>query len=127
MNLTEEQKSLVNNVLSTFVKQEVDKTKPSVIAAILTASSEMAKCSEVATEEGTLVVLGPLFNPEGNKDIQSLVGMSPNYVRSNIGYSVDFRDPGMATVNYQAQKEQYDQIYNEVARQMEQQKGSISK
>lgn len=105
---------LINETINLFVKKNVNLSSPNIVAAILTASSEMAKFSDIVSEEESLQILEPLFNPTGAEQVKALIGMNPNYVKSNIGYSVDFRDYASATAEYNSQKEKYDKLYNSI-------------
>ena len=105
---------LVNETVNMFVKQDVSLSLPSIVASILTASSEMAKYSDIITEEELLQVLEPLFNPTDDEQVKKLIGLNPDYVENNIGYHVNFRDYASATAEYNSQKEKYDKLYNSI-------------
>lgn len=105
---------LVNETVNMFVKQDVSLSLPSIVASILTASSEMAKYSDIITEEESLHVLEPLFNPTDDEQVKKLIGLNPNYVQNNIGYNINFRDYASATVEYNSHKEKYDKLYNSI-------------
>ena len=105
---------LVNETVNMFVKQDVSLSLPSIVASILTASSEMAKYSDIITEEELLQVLEPLFNPTDDEQVKKLIGLNPDYVENNIGYHVNFRDYASATAEYNSLKEEYDKLYNSI-------------
>lgn len=110
----DEELFLVNETVNMFVKQDVSLSLPSIVASILTASSEMAKYSDIITEEESLHVLEPLFNPTDDEQVKKLIGLNPNYVQNNIGYNINFRDYASATVEYNSHKEKYDKLYNSI-------------
>ena len=110
----EEKIVLVDETMNLFVKKNVDLSLPSIVASILTAASEMAKVSSIVSEEEALEVLESLFNPTDSAQVNALIGMNPNYVKSNIGYSIDFKDYASAVTGYNAQKEKYDKLYNSI-------------
>lgn len=105
---------LINETINIFVKQSVNLNLPIIVASILTASSKMAKYSEIVTDNETLEVLHPLFNPTDDEKVKKLIGLSPDYVKNNIGYSVNFNDYDSALAEYQSHKEQYDKLYNSI-------------
>lgn len=108
-------RSLANNL---FVHQKVDFSKPNVVAAIVTAGSEMANCAEIATPAETTSVLLDAYESKGIKEVEDLVGsMTPPYTRMAIGYSVDYFDYSRAQVAYEAQKAQYDALYQQIKNQ----------
>lgn len=104
---------LSQKVKHTFVKQPCDVYTLNVKAAIITAASEMAKYTDIATKEQTITELMNLYDLN-EEQVGSLIGMSPTYVKSLIGYSVDFMDYSRAKVNYDSNKSEYDDIYNEI-------------
>lgn len=105
---------LINETMNIFVKQNVNLNLPIIVASILTASSKMAKYSDIVTDNETLEVLQPLFNPTDDEQVKKLIGLSPDYVKNNIGYSVNFNDYASALAEYQSHKEQYDKLYNSI-------------
>lgn len=98
----------------TFVKQPCDTSALNVKAAIITSASKMSLCSGIATEEQTISELMELYGLT-EEHVGSLIGMNPNYVKSITGYSVDFMDYERATVNYNVNKSNYDELYTEIA------------
>lgn len=110
----DEELFLTNETLNIFVKQDVCLSSPSIIASILTASSEMAKYSDIVTKEETLEIIESLFNPTDNERVKILIGLDPNFVESSIGYSVNFSDYVSALSEYNTKKEKYDQLYNSI-------------
>lgn len=97
-----------------FVHQEVDYTKPNVIAAIITAAMEMSKFTDFNLNDEICDILLEAFKVENVSEVESLIGMSPNFVKSVIGYSVDFTDFSRAQMVYETQKAQYDIFYSNI-------------
>lgn len=105
---------IINKVENLFVKKELNEKNSAVIAAIITAASEMAKCSDIIDSETMVTQLLDLYKKNENEEVKSLIGMAPEYVNNNIGYSVDFRDFSSAKVNYDIEKAKYDEVYTEI-------------
>lgn len=106
------------------LKQDLDKlfnakgadiNEPNIVASVITAASKMARCSDIATEEMTVEQLLELYKKNDDTLVTSIIGMGPQYVQSNIGYSTDFNDYGNAMATYNANKEGYDSVYSNIA------------
>lgn len=82
---------------------------------MITSASMMAIVSERnASREITTEELLDLYGKTEDKNVTDLIGMSPNFVKMNTGYSVDFQDYSKASAAYQSEKEKYDKIYEEI-------------
>jgi len=110
-----------NKAEGLFVKKECDKTLPHVQAAIISAASNMAMAGKFAQDgvesvspEMVMEELLRAYAAKGNEAVEDLIGMSPAYVKSAIGYSVDFTDLSRARVAYEAQASEYDDLYSTV-------------
>lgn len=114
---SKENYGLKNEVLNMFIKKDCDLKTENVMAAVITAASNMSLAtdkmfmSKDAIEESLL----SLFELKDNERAKMLLGMSPAYVKSNIGYSVDFYDFGIAKLEYDDKKEQYDSMYQHIS------------
>ena len=86
-----------------------------VLASVITAASKMARCNDIISEDVTVEQLLDLYQRTGDKELASLIGMGPQYVKSNIGYSVDFNDYANSMATYNANKENYDNMYSTIA------------
>lgn len=108
---------LKRNVENVFVdKSKADVAQPHVLAAMITAASEMSRESEgIATPEMTTEELLDLYGKTEDGQVTSLLGMSSAYIQLNTGYSVQVEDMGAASANYRAQKPVYDMIYGQIA------------
>lgn len=98
-------------VESQFIKKECELDNPTIVAAIITAAAKMARLSNIATETETLACLIELYGAEEN---QYAGEMPPQFVKSNIGYSIDFNDIGPASVAYDADEENYNALYTAI-------------
>lgn len=88
--------------------------KPNELAAMITAASSMSVLSQgIATPEMTTTELLDLYGKKEDPQVTSLIGMSPTFVNSTIGYSVDFRDMSHAMANYDNAK--YDPLYTSIS------------
>ncbi len=103
---------------SIFIKNsDVNLSQPNVIAAVITAASNMASVSDITNSSETL--MSDIVRTEGlelygktdDEMVNRLIGMGPQYVKPVIGYSVDFMDWNSARLNYENQKAEYDQLY----------------
>ena len=99
--------------LDTFCKMQVDLNKPAVIASIITAASRMAISTDKYSSDVTAESLLEAFNALDNEAITSLIGIGPQYVKQNIGYSIDFNDYGAASVAYESDKFNYDRVFSQ--------------
>lgn len=106
---------LKNGLNSMFNVKGSDINEPNVVAAVITAASKMARCTEIITEDMTVEQLLDLYQKVGDAQVMSLVGMGPQYVKNNIGYAVDFNDIASAQVAYQANKKSYDELYSKIS------------
>jgi hypothetical protein len=107
---------LRNKVETTFLKKDVSVNEPHILAAMITAASEMSICSDgIATPEMTTEQLLDLYQKKDDENVSNLIGMSSGFVKNNIGYSVQFEDMIAAEVNYHAEKPTYDEIYRGIA------------
>ena len=99
--------------LDTFCKMQVDLNKPAVIASIITAASRMAVSTDKYSSDVTTESLLEAFNALDNEAITSLIGIGPQYVKQNIGYSIDFNDYGAACAAYESDKFNYDRVFSQ--------------
>lgn len=109
-----EEQKILNEISHIFIGKDIDKSASNVKAAIITAVSEMAKTSDIISKDITQEEVIELLNAKDNEEVIGLIGMSPNYVKSIIGYSVDFNDYASSMVNYNANKEAYDKLYTDI-------------
>lgn len=107
--------SLKNMLKETFVKQEVDMNNPIVLASIISAASGMANVSDIISEEKTRDELLNLYSQGENTELRNMSYINSNYVKHNIGYSVEFEDYGKASTCYNAQKDVYDKLYGQIS------------
>lgn len=105
-----------------FVHKDCNLKNVSSLAALITAASKMAMHSGIVNEFDTIDELIDLYNVE--EETKKLIGMSPQYVKSNIGYSVDFMDFNISKRVYDANKFSYDDLYKRVAKRMEERSNS---
>lgn len=109
--------SLKKQLENTFIKKEDIQNiyEPNVLAAMITSASMMAIVSEGnASKEMTTEELLDLYGKTEDKNVTDLIGMPPNFVKMNTGYSVDFQNYSEASVAYQSEKETYDRIYEKI-------------
>lgn len=107
---------LLSKLHEVFLKNDASVADAQVLAALITAASKMAGYSEVqVTEEMTAQQLLDLYGRADDEKVTELIGMGPQYVAQNIGYSVDFNDFSVANANYKANKNNYDSVYRQVA------------
>lgn len=99
--------------LDAVCKNQVDLKKPEVVASIITAASRMAVATDKYSPDVTCESLIEAFNASDNNEVISLIGMGPQYVKSNIGYSIDFNDYGAACAAYEADKEKYNRLFSQ--------------
>lgn len=103
---------LRRDINSIFNVKAANINEPNVLAAIITAASKMAKCTNIVTEDMTVQQLLDLYKKSDDIQVASMIGMGPQYVKSNIGYAVDFSDVSAAQLAYQTNKENYDKLYS---------------
>ena len=97
----------------TFIKNGADINMPHIKASLIVAASEMVlgAAETVMSKDEALNTLCELYGVVEGDEVANLLGlMSPSTVKSNIGYSVDFRDFGSAAINYQSNPD-YARIY----------------
>lgn len=104
---------------SIFVQKDCDRMAANVRAAIITAASKMAIPASIVTEEAALEELIRVYGVQETTEVLDLIGMAPQFVKSAIGYSVDFNDLASASVNYDANKDEYDFFYREIEAKMQ--------
>ena len=111
MELTNEEKRVWLQVKDLFIKKGAFADE-NVRAAAITAASKMALAGdEILLREADVIdALKNGLTEEG----MAKIGMGPQYVQNIIGYSVDFNDFGNASAAYNAQKEQYDNLYHNI-------------
>lgn len=99
-----------------FVKKEgVNVSAPNVIAAIVNAGRQMSLVSDITGKDVAYESLLEAYGAIDNDQVKELVElMNPSIVHSVTGYATDFMDYGRAAVSYQAQKEEYDNLYKQV-------------
>lgn len=97
-----------------FVKNGAELKANHELAALITAASKMAKPSEIVTEDDALEALVDLYQVRGKKEVIGLVGMGPQFVKGAIGFSTDFNDLARSIIAYQAQKPQFDALYQSI-------------
>lgn len=102
-------------VEAVFNQSRADIEDPAVLAAIITAASKMARCSEMVTEDVTVEQLLDLYEKVGDPGLTKLIGMGPQYVKANIGYSVDFNDYANSMAYYTANKATLDSMYTDIS------------
>lgn len=112
-----EEKILKEKIEGLFVKQETDLTLPNTLGALITAASKMASPSEIVDEHTSIDELINLYN--ASEETKNLIGMSPQFVKANIGYSVDFQDYNAAATAYNVDKENYDELYHMILNRSE--------
>lgn len=106
---------LKSEVERIFNVKGADSNETHVLAAIITAASKMARCTEIVSENITVEQLLDLYQKNEDKELASLIGMGPQYVNAAIGYHVDFNDYSNSLYAYKSQKEDYDKVYTEVS------------
>lgn len=109
-----EEMRLKRNLNTLFNVKNVDLNQPNNLAAIITAASKMAIPSGIVTEDIAIEQLLDLYKKKEDQEVNAMIGMGPQFVKSNIGYSVEFNDPAAAMVAYQTNSEMYSQLYREI-------------
>ncbi len=110
---------LKNNLEKQFVINKSNLDEPQVLAAMITAASKMAKCTDNVDENMVVDEILDLYRKAEDVGVTSLIGMAPQYVRNNIGYAVDFNDYNSAIMAYKANVEAYDKIYYGILKRSE--------
>ena len=106
-------KSLVENI---FIQKDVDMNKPIVLASLISAVSGMSLASDnIIDSETTRDELLNLYGQSENESLRNLSYLNSNYVKANIGYSVEFEDYDRVSACYNSQKQIYDALYNQIA------------
>lgn len=113
------EENLVNEIVKNkakelFVKNGADLSKDNNIAALITAAAGMSKVTEIVSSDIVIEELLELYGKNENEDVKSLIGMGPQYVKQNIGYSIDFNDYSASLNAYNTEKENYDFLYKEL-------------
>lgn len=113
----EQDMELKTKVETTFIKNpDANIEQPSVLAAMITAASQMASASNgITTPYTTTEELLDLYGKAEDGMVTSLLGMQSSYIKLNTGYSVEVEDMNAAAVNYQAQQVEYDAIYRQIS------------
>ena len=93
-----------------FVKQKVDYNADNVKAAMITAAAQMALATDIVSPNEVIEKL----SVDLSDNAKSLIGLSPQFVKQILGYSVNFNDYASATVEYNNNKDKYDRLYNNV-------------
>lgn len=107
---------LKNNLEKMFIKKEVDINNPAVLASLISAVSGMASASDFAIDsEETRDELLDLYGQNENEELKSMSYLNSNFVKLNIGYSVQFEDYDSARTCYMADKQNYDRLYTGIA------------
>ena len=104
---------LFSGINELFNKNNADLDN-NTIAAIITVASKMAINSNISTPEETSLVLQNLYKVTHNEEVLNLLGMPENYVKSLIGYAVNYNDYASSINEYNAHKEQYDKFYKNI-------------
>lgn len=97
-----------------FVKKEINIENPNCMAALITAASKMATYSNRIDEFTTIDELVDLYM--ASEETKQLIGMAPQYVKANIGYSIDFNDFNVAENAYRSEKNAYNELYYRIAK-----------
>lgn len=107
---------LKEKVEKVFIQNQADINQPSVLAAMITAASQMAiQSNGLATPDMTTDELLNLYEKSDDQQVTDLIGMSSAFVKTNIGYSVEFEDASLATMAYNSIKSTYDEVYRSIA------------
>ena len=85
-----------------------------VVAAIITAATGMSIASETGNKEATREMLLEAFGVTNDEEVNSLLDMSPTYVKALTGFAVNFNDYGAARVEYESKQYEYDKMFGEV-------------
>lgn len=108
----EDLRLLKQNAIDVFVKKEVELDQTEVIAEIISAVSGMSIAADYdrdAIRESLLEA----FDALDNEEVADLCEMGPQFVRLNIGYSVDFEDYGAACAEYKSDPMSYNSVFGQ--------------
>lgn len=107
--------NLKNQLERTFIQKEVDLNSPSVIASLVSAASGMTLAADTTMDsEITRNEILELYGQSENESLRNMSYLNSNYVKANIGYSVQFEDYERARTCYLADKENYDTLYAKI-------------
>lgn len=107
--------SLKNQLERTFIQKEVNMNNPAVIASLVSAASGMTLAADTTMDsEITRNEILELYGQSQNEGLRNMSYLNSNYVKANIGYSVQFEDYGRARACYLADKENYDSLYEKI-------------
>lgn len=100
-----------------FVKNDANMTLDHNVAALITAASQMSLAAQepVISSDQVVEELLDVYNKKDEQMVQDLIGMGPQFVKKNIGYSVDFNDYAAANVAYNAEKDAYSALYKNIS------------
>lgn len=107
---------------SLFIKNGADTTKPHIIGAIASACAGIATCCTELNKEDIKKAVLKLYNMEELDGLDDLTNMSPSYVKTNIGFSIDFKDYNASKLYYELNKEALDSLYNSIITQKQEDK-----
>ncbi len=93
---------LKNAAIRTFCKIQVELTDPKVIGSIVSAASNMAMASDIGSYDATYKSLLEAFKAENDEETVRYSELAPQYVQSIIGYTVDFKNYGVAKAELKA-------------------------
>lgn len=91
-----------------------DLNKKEVVGAIISAATGMSMASDTGNKDVTREMLLEAFEATNDQELEAFLELSPAHVKSIIGYAVDFRDYGAARAEYEARKDDYDSLYNNI-------------
>lgn len=98
-----------------FVQKDVNSNDPQVIAALITAASEMSKYSEITSPEEVIEALSKIYDVIGFKEIEDMIGaLGPQFVKTIIGFPVNFVNFAQAQMAYIASNEKYNDLYQSI-------------
>ena len=107
--------SLKNQLERTFIQKEVNMNNPAVIASLVSAASGMTLAADTTMDsEITRNEILELYGQSQNEGLRNMSYLNSNYVKANIGYSVQFEDYERARACYLADKENYDTLYEKI-------------
>ena len=98
----EDLRLLKNAAVRTFCKIPVELTDPKVIGSIVSAASNMAMASDIGSYDATYESLLEAFKAENDEETVRYSELAPQYVQSIIGYTVDFKNHGVAKAELEA-------------------------